>query len=103
LLPFYPLDGGQIVRALLWFRIGPSRSLRAAAVVGVVGAGLLALFAIWKSSIWFGILAFFIFSQAGAAFQRANHMELEADLAARGAETTPPASPITGENPAPRR
>ena len=103
LLPFYPLDGGQIVRALLWFRIGPSRSLRAAAVVGVVGAGLLALFAIWKSSIWFGILAFFIFSQAGAAFQRANQMELEADLAARGAETTPPASPITGENPAPRR
>lgn len=90
LLPFYPLDGGQIVRALLWFKIGPSRSLRVAAVIGVAGAALLASFAIWRSSIWLGILAFFIFSQAGAAFQRANNMELEADIAAREAQSSPP-------------
>jgi Zn-dependent protease len=94
LLPFYPLDGGQIVRALLWFKIGPSRSLRAAAIIGVVGAALLALFAIWRSSIWLGILAFFIFSQAGAAFQRANNMELEADVAAREAQPGPPPRPL---------
>jgi Zn-dependent protease len=100
LLPFYPLDGGQIVRALLWFKIGPSRSLRVAAVIGVVGAGLLALFAISQSSIWIGLLAFFLFSQAGAAFQRANNMQLEVDLAARDAGTIPPAPP---QNPGPRR
>jgi Zn-dependent protease len=98
LLPFYPLDGGQIVRALLWFKIGASRSLRAAAVIGIVGAALLGLFAILQSSIWIGLLAFFIFSQAGAAFQHANNMELEADLAARAAATAAP-PPITPQNP----
>lgn len=77
LLPFYPLDGGQIVRALLWFKLGPIRSLRAAAVLGMTGAGLLALWAIKNGSIWTGILAFFMFSQASAAFQRAKAMELE--------------------------
>src|SRR5262245_16383534 len=40
LLPFYPLDGGQILRALLWFVIGPANSLMAASVVGVVGSVL---------------------------------------------------------------
>lgn len=97
LLPFYPLDGGQIVRALLWFKIGPSRSLRAAAVLGVIGAALLGSYAIWQSSIWIGILAFFLFSQASAAFQHANNMELEADVAAREVKVVPP--PITPRNP----
>ena len=44
LLPVYPLDGGQILRSLLWFVLGRARSLTAASVVGFVGVlGLLAL------------------------------------------------------------
>ena len=38
LLPVYPLDGGQILRSLLWFIVGRARSLTIAAVIGIVGA-----------------------------------------------------------------
>jgi len=38
LLPFYPLDGGQILRALLWYVIGRANSLLAATIIGLAGA-----------------------------------------------------------------
>ncbi len=43
LLPIYPLDGGQILQALLWFVLGRARSLMVATVVGFVGVGILVL------------------------------------------------------------
>jgi Zn-dependent protease len=60
LLPVYPLDGGQILRSLLWFVLGRARSLMAAVVVGFLGvAGLIGL-AVWMRSVWFGLIAAFI-------------------------------------------
>src|SRR5947199_8081053 len=38
ILPVYPLDGGQILRALLWFPLGEIRSLQIASVIGLVGS-----------------------------------------------------------------
>src|SRR5438309_1847669 len=46
LLPIYPLDGGQILRGLLWLKLGPIQSLIIASMIGFVGAGLFALWAI---------------------------------------------------------
>ena len=37
MLPIYPLDGGQILRSLLWFPLGRARSLMVATVLGMVG------------------------------------------------------------------
>jgi Zn-dependent protease len=60
LFPIYPLDGGQILRSLLWFRVGRARSLMMATVIGFVGVGGLILAALWMRSVWFGVIAAFI-------------------------------------------
>jgi Zn-dependent protease len=91
LLPFYPLDGGQIVRALLWFKFGPIRSLFMAGGLGVLGAVLLGIWAVTTSSIWTGVLAFFLLSQAYAAVARAQAMSKEVTVT-RDLESKPPAA-----------
>jgi len=69
LLPIYPLDGGQILRSLLWFRLGPRRSLLVATSVGLFGvAGLLAV-ALWSRSIWMGLMVLFLGSNCWRTFQ----------------------------------
>jgi Zn-dependent protease len=60
LLPIYPLDGGQIVRSLLWFVLGRARSLMVATVLGFVGAAGLVVFAVKSGSIWIGAICVFV-------------------------------------------
>jgi Zn-dependent protease len=60
LLPIYPLDGGQILRALLWFPLGRIRSLMVATSIGLVGGTGLVLLAVAMQSVWIGILAVFM-------------------------------------------
>ena len=71
ILPIYPLDGGQILRSLLWFVVGPIRSLLYASIVGFVGVGVLALWAFHQRSIWMGIMAFYVFSRCRVGFMQA--------------------------------
>ncbi|MDP9253608.1 MAG: site-2 protease family protein, partial [Verrucomicrobiota bacterium] len=66
LLPVYPLDGGQILQALLWFPLGEIRSLQIASVIGVIGSLALAGLALLLrlNVVWTAIMAFFLLSRA---------------------------------------
>ena len=57
LLPVYPLDGGQILRSLLWFAFGRARSLAVATVIGTGGAAAFVLLALKWRSIWLVAIA----------------------------------------------
>jgi Zn-dependent protease len=71
MLPIYPLDGGQILRSLLWFVLGRARSLMAATVLGLIGiAGFIGL-ALWRQSVWFGALAVFLLMNCWSGLQHA--------------------------------
>ena len=93
LLPIYPLDGGQIVRALLWFPLGQIRSLFIATGIGFVGGGALLLWAFSQQSIWIGIMAFFLLSQAAVGWRQAQYLKMEATEAMR----VPPDEPHLAE------
>jgi Zn-dependent protease/predicted RNA-binding Zn-ribbon protein involved in translation (DUF1610 family) len=71
LMPIYPLDGGQILRSLLWFVLGRARSLMVATVIGFVGVfGLIGL-ALWTRSPWFGVISFFLLMNCWGGLQQA--------------------------------
>jgi Zn-dependent protease len=52
ILPIYPLDGGQILRSLLWFVFGRGRSLQIATFIGFIGAGCFVCYALFSRSVW---------------------------------------------------
>lgn len=71
MLPIYPLDGGQILRALLWFVMGRARSLMVATVLGFIGvAGFIGL-AVWMQSAWYGFIAAFMLMNCWGGLQHA--------------------------------
>lgn len=90
LLPIYPLDGGQIVRSLLWFPFGQIRSLFISAAIGFVGSIALLLGAFWMRSFWIGLMAAFLLSRATIGWKQARYMQTEEDaLHARGFSPEP--------------
>ncbi len=83
LLPIYPLDGGQILRSLLWFLFGRARSLMVTTVIGFVGVAGLILLALWAHSVWFGILAAFILLNCWGGLRQAQALSRLAKLPRR--------------------
>ena len=53
LIPLFPMDGGQMLRGLLWFKYGSVRSLEIAAIVALpVGAGGIIWALVYRESLW---------------------------------------------------
>jgi Zn-dependent protease len=99
MLPIYPLDGGQILRSLLWFVMGRARSLMAATIIGFLGVAGLILLAVRMQSAWFGILSLFIVMNCWRGLQQARALLRLAKLPRHGGFFCPSCrtSPPIGE------
>lgn len=84
LIPAFPMDGGRILRALLW-RLGGdvARATRAAARVGqIVAVGLILLglsqflSGAGFSGLWIGFIGWFLLSAAGSSYGQADLKEM---------------------------
>src|ERR1700674_4101630 len=71
ILPIYPLDGGQILRSLLWFPLGRARSLMAATLIGFVGVAGLFLLALRLQFAWLGLVCVFILLNCWGGWRQA--------------------------------
>ena len=76
MIPGFPLDGGRVLRALLWWTTGDAdRSTRLAARVGQGVGFLFILIGVWQSlsgaglgSLWIALIGWFLLDAAGASY-----------------------------------
>ena len=97
MLPIYPLDGGQILRSLLWFPLGRARSLQVATILGFLGvAGFFGL-ALFSRSIWLGAIAVFMLLNCWGGLRHAqallklSKLPRRAGFSCPSCKTAPPA------------
>jgi Zn-dependent protease len=89
ILPVYPLDGGQILRSLLWFILGRARSLMAATILGMIGGVAFIGWALYNQSIWLGFIAFYMLMNCWSGFKQAQALSRIAQLPRRDGYVCP--------------
>ena len=83
MLPIYPLDGGQILRSLLWFGLGRARSLMVATVVGFVGLAGFIVLAVVTRDYWLGLISVYLLLSCWGGLQHARQLLRMAKLPRR--------------------
>jgi Zn-dependent protease len=75
ILPIYPMDGGQILHALLWFKLGYPKALLIASGIGLVGGvALMGLAYFYTESLLSALLVGFLLMNCWKSFQLARQI-----------------------------
>jgi Zn-dependent protease len=83
LIPGFPLDGGRVLRSIVWAWSGnlnkstrwASTTGRAVAVLMIIGGGLLILTGNWSNGIWLAFIGWFLDNAASQSAQQAGIRE----------------------------